>query len=136
MWIGYLPSISTYWKTEAQPLFIMANAITSYYLFSVQGWRISSFMLLFLTAFSVELFPKSHNIMAIAFFIMNIIPLWKSTRYRYMLIPYVGSLAILPFSITIAEMFAIDTLCIYHGLRLNAAITLKNKRNNEKETNV
>lgn len=136
LWIGYLPSISSYWSTNAQPLFIMANAITSYYLFSIEGWRASSFMLLLLTAFSIDLFPMSHNIMAVAFFIMNVIPLYKAKRYGYLLIPYIGSLILLPFSMTVAEILAIDVLCIHHGLRLNAALTLKNKRKDEQERNV
>ena len=34
--VGELPSISSYWETQMQPLFIIVNASTSYFLFSIK----------------------------------------------------------------------------------------------------
>jgi hypothetical protein len=115
---GYLPSISSYWRTGLQPLFIIANATTSYYLYSVKRWRIPALFLLLLTSFSVELYPTFHNILAVGFFISNIIPLLKTNRFKWTIYPYASSLLILPFSMTFAEIIAIISLCIYHALIL------------------
>jgi len=115
---GYLPSLSSYWRTEWQPLFIITNAVTSYYLYSIKNWKISALTLLLLTAFSVELFPITHNILAGVFFIVNIYPFWATKHYRYLLWFYLSSLVALTFSMFIAEIIAIETMCIYHGLML------------------
>ena len=69
---GYEPSLSTYWKTDLQPLFIIANASTSYYLYSVKKWKMSAFLLLMLTAFSVELYREVHDILAVILSLIHI----------------------------------------------------------------
>lgn len=115
---GYLPSISSYWNTDLQPLFIIANAVTSYYLYSIKQWRIPALLLLTLTSFSVELYPNFHNIAAIFFFISNIRPLAMSSNFKWCIYPYMSALVILPFSMTFAEIIAILSLCVYHLLLL------------------
>jgi len=121
---GYLPSLSSYWNTELQPLFIIANAATAYYLYSLPKWRMSALMLLMLTSFSLTLFPGMHNILAVLFFIINVYPLVKTNHFRWCISIYLVSLLALPFSMMIAEIIAIDTLCLYHLLFLNKAYSL------------
>ena len=93
--VGKLPSISSYWETQMQPLFIIINASTSYFLFSIKRWRISAILLLFLTAFSVESFVSLHNIFSIAFFLFNLYPIYLNKKIRWILIPYTLSVVLL-----------------------------------------
>lgn len=123
---GYLPSLSSYWKSDLQPLFIIANAATSYYLFSIKRWWPSAICLLILTAFSVELFPKIHNITAVVFFLMNLYPLLKASHYKWIVYLYLTSVIVLPFSMLFSEIIAINSLCLYHGLLLNKLYKLQN----------
>jgi hypothetical protein len=116
---GVLGSLSKYWTTELQPLFIVANATTSYYLYSMKQWRLSALMLLLLTAFSVDLFKVTHDILAILFFLLNIRPLRVTNHFKWVLFLYLSSLILLPFGMLWAEIVAIDALCIYHFLLLN-----------------
>jgi hypothetical protein len=118
---GYKPSISSYWDTSLQPLFIITNAATSYYLFSLKNWKLSALMLLLLTAFSLTLYPGMHNVIAVIFFIANLYPLFKSNKFRWCFWIYTTALIALPFSMTISEIIAIDSLCIYHVMLLNKA---------------
>jgi len=118
---GYKPSISSYWDTSLQPLFIITNAATSYYLFSLSNWKISALSLLLLTAFSLTMYPGMHNAIAVIFFISNLYPLFKSNKFRWCFWIYITALIALPFSMTISEIIAIDSLCIYHVLLLNKA---------------
>lgn len=113
---GYKPSISSYWETDIQPLFILTNAATSYYLYSIKRWRISALLLLMLTSFSVELYPNVHNAIAIFFFISNIRPILISSHFKWCIYPYGSSLLVLPISMTYSEIIAIISLCLYHLL--------------------
>jgi hypothetical protein len=122
---GYLPSLSSYWKTDLQPLFIIANAATSYYLYSVKIWRPSALLLLLLTAFSVELFPLTHNFLAVIFFFMNIYPLYKRRFFKWTIWIYFSSLLVLPFSMIFAEIIAINAICLHHLLLLNKVYIIK-----------
>jgi len=125
---GYEPSLSTYWKTEMQPLFIISNATTSFYLYQVKSWRPSALTLLLVTAFSVELYPGIHNVLAVVFFIITIYPLWVTHHFKRVVWIYIVSLGVLPFSMLGAEIIAIFALCLYHGLMLDKIYKLnKNK---------
>jgi hypothetical protein len=42
---GELGSISQYWNTSLQPLFIAANVMTAYFFFSLDDWKIPSYFL-------------------------------------------------------------------------------------------
>lgn len=121
---GYEPSISSYWRTNLQPLFILANAATSYYLYSIKDWKYSAYGLLLLTAFSVELYPAIHNFIAILFFLANIIPLTRTNHFKWCIYPYLSSLVVLPFSMTYSEIIAILSLCLYHYLMLRKAYNI------------
>jgi hypothetical protein len=110
-----LPSLSSYWMTDLQPLFIVTNAITSYYMFSAKRWRVSSLFLLLLTAFSVELFPQFHNVTAIIFFLANLYPMFTLKRFRWVTYVYLATLPIFFYSILWGEVIAIVILAGYHG---------------------
>lgn len=112
---GEVKSVSAYWNTPGQPIFILMNAITSYFLFSTNNWKIPAFLLLLVTAFSVTLYPIMHNIFAIGFFIASAIAMYHLHRFRFYLIPYFifGIWAI--FHLLYGEMGAILTICIYHA---------------------
>lgn len=115
---GYLASLSLYWQTDIQPLFIIANVTTSYYLYSISKWKLSALMLLLLTAFSIDLYPLIHNILAGGFFILTIIPLLKSKHFRWTLWLYVSAIFFFFWSMLFAEIVAITALCTYHALVL------------------
>lgn len=127
---GYLPSISSYWNTDLQPLFIITNSATSYYLYSITNWKMSALILLLLTSFSFTLFPNVHNILAIVFFIVNMYPLIKTNHCMRCIWVYLMALVVLPFSMTFAEIIAIDSLCIYHLLLLVKVVRLSNSQKN------
>lgn len=112
--IGELPSISSYWDSIMQPMFIIVNASTSYFLFSIRKWRLSAIMLLLLTAFSFNSHFTLHNIFAISFFLLNLYPIFLSKRRRWVIIPYVLSSLFLIDSILYAEISAIIVLCSLH----------------------
>lgn len=127
---GYLPSISSYWRTEVQPIFILTNVTTAYYLYSINGWKYSALCLVVLTAFSVELYPMIHNVTAVLFFIINLIPMSKSNSFKWCIYPYLVSLLILPFSMTFSEILAIGIVCLYHLLllrKLRSIVSVKIK---------
>lgn len=109
-----LPSISAYWQTPAQSIFVITNASVSYFLFNVKGWRISSVLLLLLTAFSVDFFETLHNILAILFFVVNLYPLYVNKRSRKYLIPYIGFSFLLFFGLLWYEIAAIYILGVSH----------------------
>ena len=125
---GYLPSLSSYWRTPIQPLFIISNAITSFYLYSMIKWKYSALMLLALTAFSIDMYPISHNSLAILFFIVNLIPLYQANNFKFCFWLYGFSLLLLPYSMMYMETAAIIILCLYHGLVLDKIYKLQKER--------
>jgi len=115
---GPLPSLSSYWNTDMQPIFIVANATTSYYLYTMPSWKFSAILLLLLTAFSVDVYLYTHTVLAILFFIVTLVPMYYSNNYRWTRWMYLAAVAALPISMLAAEIVAITALCLYHGLRL------------------
>jgi hypothetical protein len=112
---GIKESISSYWETPLQPLFIFVNATTSYYLFSIPKWRVSSVFLLLLTAFSVTQFKLIHNIFALTFFICCFISLLSVKRFRYYGLLYFLSIPLLfIFNFLWFEIFATIIIVSYH----------------------
>jgi hypothetical protein len=112
---GELNSLSQYWDTSLQPLFIVANVMTAYFFFSIENWKIPSFLLVLVTAFSVRLYNTTHNITAVLFFLSCLYPLFKSKRYKfyaylYLLSPVIGLLGGLLY----LEIYSIIILCSYH----------------------
>jgi len=117
---GYLSSLSMYWKTEMQPLFIISNTMTAYYFYSMTSWKMSSIFLLLLTAFSIDTYIIVHNIFAIIFFIVNLYPLILTNHFKWCKWIYLSSIIAFPFSTLLAEIIAINALCLYAGLLLFA----------------
>lgn len=115
---GYHPSISTYWGTPMQPLFIITNASTSYHMYGLKNWRLSAFLLLFLTAFSVDSFTWTHNIVAGLFFISCLYPLHVSRHLRPIFWVYLSSLPVMLYNMLLGESFAVASLCLYHAIVL------------------
>ena len=112
---GELSSYSQYWSTDYRPLFIFANAATSYFLLSMKNWRIPALILMIVTIFSYDQYLWIHNIAAIIFFIISGLAILKSQKYQFYIIPYVLSGTILFFSTILwTEIFAILTICAFH----------------------
>ena len=125
-----LRSYSEYWTTDYRPLFIITNAITSYYLFSVTRWRVSALFLLIVTAFSYDQYFYIHTISAIAFFIYSGIAIAKTKKFELYAIPYFSSLFVLViFGILWAEVFAIFVMSVFHLNRLIRFRLIEIKRN-------
>lgn len=110
---GKMPSISSYWNTPIQPLFILTNALTTYVFMDLPKWRLSGIFLFLLTIFSLEYYNHFHDILATIFFIVNLYPLYSLQRYRLVIIPYLLSCIWLP-DLFWFEVHAITVLCIYH----------------------
>lgn len=111
---GQLNSVSQYWTTPLQPLFIISNTVTSYLLFEIKNWKKASIFLMLLTSFSLNEFITLHNIFAGLFFFFSLYALWKTQRLRGYMVVYGVAMIILPFSIFWGEVIAILTLCSYH----------------------
>jgi len=131
MWIsGHQDSISGYWETSIQPLFIFVNASTSYYLFSIKNWWIPAFFLMLLTSFSVTNFFVVHHIFAIAFFFFCGVSILKS-KIKIYIFPYLLSLIPLAFvSLIWAEIMGILIICLFHihrYVKFNIVNSARNK---------
>jgi hypothetical protein len=126
---GYKPSLSTYWETPMQPLFIIINASTSYHMFAISNWRWrpSAVMLLTLTAFSVTDYGTTHNVLAVLFFVVSLLPLYLSKRYKYCFWLYLGTLPVMIYDMLLGEILAIFILCLFHGLILLKIKKLKDE---------
>lgn len=126
---GHQVSISSYWETPMQPLFIFVNASTSYYLFSIKNWWIPAFFLMLLTSFSVTNFFIVHNIFAISFFFFCGISILKS-KIKIYIFPYLLSLIPLFFgSLIWAEIMGILTVCLFHFHRYVKFNIINSSRN-------
>jgi hypothetical protein len=113
--LGDVSSISSVWLSYLQPLFIITNAVTSYFLFSTKNWFLPSLFLLLLTAFSVDFSLVLHNIFAVLFFIVSLYSLYGIRRLRWYIIPYILSgVILLSFGVFWAEVWAILVICLYH----------------------
>jgi len=128
--IGEMPSISAYWGTPIQPMFIIVNALTSYFLFSIDRWRISAILLLLLTSFSFNVHPILHNVFSISFFLFNFYPIILNKKVNWCVVPYTASVLFLFHSILYAEIFAIIIICAIHLYGLIRYYTIKKEREN------
>jgi len=112
---GLKESISSYWETPLQPLFIFINATTSYYLFSTPKWRTPSVFLLLLTAFSVTQFKLIHNVFAGCFFLSCLISLLLVKRFIYYGLLLIISIPLLfVFDFLWFEIYATIIIVSYH----------------------
>jgi hypothetical protein len=115
---GYKPSISTYWLTDMQPLFIIANASTSFYLINFKSWKIQGYLLMGVTAFSIQYYPITHNVLAILFFASSLLTICRSNHFKFTKWIFISSLILLPFSLFWFEVVAIIAICTFHMLSL------------------
>lgn len=112
---GWLWSISSYWNTPMQPLFIFVNAGTSYYFFHNEKWQIPGVFLLLLTAFSVEQYKLIHNLFAAGFFLSCLYPMLDSKRFRFLGFLYMLSIPLFPFiGMLFFEIYCIMVVGAYH----------------------
>jgi hypothetical protein len=112
---GELWSISNYWRTPLQPLFIIMNAATSYFFFTTDKWLIPSIFLLLLTAFSIDLFPIVHNVFAGIFFLSCISPLMSLKKFSHFGYLYLISILVfLFFGMLWFEIYCVLILGSYH----------------------
>ena len=125
--VGYESSLSQYWETPMQPLFVFANTTTSYYLITIKNWKSSAVLLILLTAFSVEYYNSIHNIFAVVFFIITAISLWKANHFKFCFWTYLTALLMVPYSMLYAEIIEITSLCMFHLLTLNKAYRIQKK---------
>jgi hypothetical protein len=117
LWVcGFdIPSISSSWQTILQPLYIITNAMTSFFFFGINKWRIPAILLLMLTAFSVDFTPIFHNIIAGIFFLSCVYPLSHIRRLKHYVPLYFMSIFIwFCFGLFWFETWGIYVLCIYH----------------------
>ena len=133
-WIGPLPSISEYFMTAAQPIFLLVNAGTSFYFITTKNWRTPGVLLLGLSCFSLEYYESLHTWIAASFFISCLVSILIGKRYRLISIPVLLSALGLFHSIFLAEVLAIFMICTYHFLILKDLYLIYKERsvkNNE-----
>jgi hypothetical protein len=115
---GEQQSLSTYWRTPIQPMFLLVNVCVSYFFFVTKDWRIPGILLLLLTCIHLDTINILHNVLAIAFFISTTVIIHKAKRHSWLSILLICSAFFLFKSILWAEIAAIGVICIYHGLLL------------------
>lgn len=109
-----LGSISRYWDTPYQPLFIMSNIICSYFFFSLKNWKIPSLFLILVTSFNHYEFNLLHNIFAVSFYFACLYSLFKNKRFIIYRVLFILSIPIYFYSIILGEIISIIILCSYH----------------------
>ena len=127
---GDIHAISRAWDTPLQPMFIIVNALVSFFFFKIPKWRIPALLLLLLTSFSVADHFVLHNIFAILFFIFSGVSLWTLKKFRYYLAIYVLSSLFLFHGLFWAETWGIITLVVYHMHTLLYSLRLTRNRSN------
>ncbi len=112
---GWMWSISSYWTTPLQPLFIFVNAGTSYDFLKNEKWQASGIFLLLLTAFSVEQYKIVHNIFAAGFFLSCLYPMMYLKRFRFLGFLYLLSVPLFPLiGMLFFEIYCVLIVGIYH----------------------
>ena len=109
-----LGSISQYWSTQYQPLFIVSNIICSYFFFSLKNWKIPSIFLVLVTAFNHYQFNFFHNIFAVGFYFACLYSLFQNKRFIIYRILFILTVPLYFYSIIIGEITSIIILCAHH----------------------
>ena len=109
-----LGSISQYWDTQYQPLFIISNIICSYFFFSLKTWKLPSLFLVLVVGFNHYQFNAIHNIFAICFYFSCLHSLYKNKRFVLYRFLFLLSIVIYPYSIILGEIVSIVILCLHH----------------------
>ena len=122
-----IPSLSSYWRTPLQPLFIITNILTCLMFITIPKWKLSGVLLLTLTCFSIEYYSSFHNIIATLFFISNLYPLYSIKKYRLLALVYLTGVLWYP-SLILFEIHGVVILCVYHLMVLISYNNIQNKR--------
>jgi len=130
---GWEYSYSQYWETPLQPLFILSNIITAYYLFDSERWKVPAIFLVLLIGFSVEDYVSIHNLMAVCFFLACVVPLTTTNHFKWILKPYLACTILVFYDMLLAEILSIACLVLFHGLMLYKykRLTKQKQINNE-----
>lgn len=123
-------AISRIWGTPLQPMFIIINALVSFFFFKLPKWRVPALLLLLLTAFPVCNYFVLHNIFAILFFIFSGVSLWSLKKFRYYLAIFLMSSLFLLDGLFWTETWGIITLVVYHIHVLIYTLRLTRNRSN------
>ncbi len=131
---GYEISLSKYFHTSVQPLYLLCNIATVYYFLQLKDWSIPGVLLLFLTIFSVDKYMMLHNIFAVAFFLSVFYALTRSKRYTYLKYIFMIGLVCCAYSLLLGEIICIFTASLHHYLFLLKFKTIKeyNERDRSK----
>lgn len=122
-------AISRCWDTPLQPLFIITNALVSFFFFKIPKWRVPAILLLLLTSFSVTDYFVLHNIFAVLFFIFSAVSLWSIKKFRYYFFIFLLSSLFLFDGLFWAETWGIITLVLYHTHLTIYRYLLDNRKN-------
>lgn len=109
-----LGSISQYWHTQYQPLFVLSNVICSYFFFSLKNWKIPSLCLVLITSFNHYDFNILHNIFAVSFYFACLHSLLKNKRFILYRVLFILTIPLYFYSIILGEITSIIILCAHH----------------------
>ena len=76
-------TLSTLAGTPLEPFLISTAATTSLSLFASRSWRVPAILILFLAAFSVHLYPVTHNVIAGAFYLTSFYLILTDKRLNF-----------------------------------------------------
>jgi len=116
---GYNKSLSSYWGSSVEPIFIIANILVSYFFFITKNWKIPAIFLILVTAFNNILYPTIHNIFAICFFLGSFASLFNSKRYIVLKVLYLIGAIMMIIDLLVGEIICILAIGLYHTFKLN-----------------
>jgi hypothetical protein len=111
---GEQKTISAYWNSDYRPLYIMTNAATSYFMFTVPKWKLSAFALLGLTAFSVDQYLGVHNVFAGIFFVSSFFAIVLTKRFLGFAYLYLIFAIVCLVNVLVGEVMLVEIICVYH----------------------
>lgn len=111
-------SLSSFWNTSMVPLFILMNIVTASFFFTLDNWRLPAILLVLTTAFPYTYYNSIHNILATMFFLTSSYAMIISNRYNWLTILLIPAVLMSFINVFWAEVIAIDTISLFHGLVL------------------
>jgi len=100
------------------PLFILMNIVTASFFFTLDNWRLPAILLVLTTAFPYTYYNSIHNILATMFFLTSSYAMIISNRYNWLTILLIPAVLMSFINVFWAEVIAIDTISLFHGLVL------------------
>ena len=126
---GYNKSLSSYWGSSVEPIFIIANILVAYFFFTTKNWKMPSIFLILVTAFNNILYPNIHNVFAICFFLVSFRALFNNKRYLLIKLLYLIGAFTMIINLLIGEIICILAIGLYHTFKLNKLNKLMNMKN-------